>query len=119
MVKACMVSKKSKSLRISITMLVKALARQEKIENSNENSFWSFQGRLPRKDKVIVDALRTLIKNFWKPNQKDVFKRQIGIINHEPHANFFLDMTQTQFYEFFLQRFPQIKISQRFFEMTK
>ena len=28
-------------------------------------------------------------------------------------------MIETQFYEMFLQRFPQIKISQRFFEMTK
>ena len=27
-------------------------------------------------------------------------------------------MTQTHIYEMFLQRFPQIKISQRFFEMT-
>ena len=55
--------------------------RREKIENSNETSFWLFQGRPPCKDKVIVDALRTLIKFFWhdntraSPNQKDVVKR--------------------------------------------
>ena len=55
--------------------------RREKIENSNETYFWSFQGRLSHKDKVIVDALRTLIENFWhdttraSPNQKDVIKR--------------------------------------------
>ena len=35
------------------------------------------------------------------------------------HVQFCLDMTQTQFYEMFLQRFSQIKISQRIFEMTK
>ena len=55
--------------------------RREKIKNSNETIVWSFQGRLPCKDKVIVDALRTLIENFWfdntraSPSQKDVVKR--------------------------------------------
>ena len=39
--------------------------------------------------------------------------------NHEPHAKHFLDMTETQFYEMFLQIFPQVKISQSFFGMTK
>ena len=120
MTKTCMVRKKSKSLRISRTTLVKALVRWEKIENSNETSFWSFQGRLPCKDKVIVDALRTLIENFWhentraSPNQKDVIKRRIWKTNREPHAKHFLDMTQTQFYEMFLQRFPQLKSAKGF-----
>ena len=81
MTKICMVRKTSKSLRISRTTLVKALVRQAKSENSNETSFWSFQGRLPHKDKVIFNALRTLIEKFWNentrasPNQKDVIKR--------------------------------------------
>ena len=84
-----------------------------------------FQGRLPCKDKGIVDALRTLIERILhdktraSPNQKGVVKQRIGKINCEPNAKHFLDMTQTQFYEMFLQRFPQIKISQFFFEMKK
>ena len=64
MAKNCMVSKTSKSLRISRTTLLKAIVRWEKIENSNETSFWSFQGRLPCKDKVIFHALRTLLAIF-------------------------------------------------------
>ena len=75
-----MVRKTSKSLRIGRTTLVKALVRREKIENSNETYFWSFQCRLPHKDKFIVNALRTLIENFWhdnkraSSNKKDVVK---------------------------------------------
>lgn len=83
-----------------------------------------FSGRLPCKDKVVVDALRTLIETFWhdntrvSPNQRDVVRRQIGSINHEPHVKHYLDMTQTKFYERFLQKFSQIRISQIFFEMV-
>ena len=40
------------------------------IEDSKNNYFCSFQGRLPRKDKFIVDALRTLIENFWYDNTR-------------------------------------------------
>ena len=104
---------------------MKVLVKWEKIENSNETSFWSFQGRLPCRDKVIVDVVRTLIEFFWcdntraSPNQKDVVKRWIGKTNCEPHAKHFLDMTQIQFYKIFLQIFPPIKINQRFFDMTK
>ena len=39
--------------------------------------------------------------------------------NREPHEKHFLDMKKIQFYEMFLQIFPQIQISQSFFEMTK
>ena len=81
MEKSLMIRKTSKSLRISRTTLVKALVRREKNENPNETSFWSFQGRIPRKGKVIVDALRILTKKNWcdntraAPNKKDVVKR--------------------------------------------
>ena len=57
--------------------------RREKIKNYNETSFWSFQGRLPHKDKVIVDVVRTLIENFWcdntraSPNQKMLSKDEL------------------------------------------
>ena len=85
MEKSCMIRKISKSLRISRTMLVKALERQEIIEDSKNTYFCSFQGRLPCKDKYIVDALRILIENLWcdntraLTNQRDVVKRRIGI----------------------------------------
>jgi hypothetical protein len=66
MKKSCIVRKTSKSLRIGRSTLQRALQRWEGIEDPNTNSLWSFSGRLPRKDKVLVDALRTLIEKFWQ-----------------------------------------------------
>lgn len=100
-------------LKISRTTLHHALGRREKIEDlGNNNSLWAFSGRLPRKDKVVVDALRWLIEFFWhdnkrvSPNQRDVVRRQIGSRSHESHAKHFSDMTQTQFYEKLVQTYP-------------
>ena len=69
--------------------------------------------------------MRTLIEDYWKnntrpsPNQKDVVRRRIGSRNREPHPKHFLDTTQTQFFHKFQNDYPQISISQRFFEMLK
>jgi len=48
-----------------------------------------------------------------------VVRRRIGSQNCEPHPKHFLDETQTQFYGKFLEKYPQIKICQRYFEMLK
>ena len=97
--------------------------RDLKIQQKNE--LRKFRSRLLQKDKEISEALKSLIKYFLKnntrvsPNQRDVVRRRIGSQNRDPHVKHFLDSTQTQFFAKFIGMYPQIRISQRFFEMGK
>ena len=90
------------------------MLRHERLEDPTKNELWTFSGRLPRKDKEISEALKSLIEEFWKnntrvsPNQRDVVRRRIGSQNHDPHAKHFLDSTQTQFFAKFIGMYPQI-----------
>ena len=74
------------------------MLRCERLEDPTKNELWKFSGRLPWKDKEISEALKSLIKYFWKnnthvyPNQRDIISR-IGSRNHDPHAKHFLDST--------------------------
>ena len=89
------------------------MLRHERLVDLTKNELWAFSGRLPRKDKEISEALKSLIEDFWKnntcvsPNQRDVVRR-IGSQNREPHAKHFLDSTQTRFFENFIGMYPQI-----------
>ena len=73
----------------------------------------------------ISEALKSLTEIFWKnntrvsPNQRDIVRKRIGSQNRDPHAKHFLDSTQTQFFTKFIGMYPQIWITQRFFEMGK
>ena len=75
------------------------MIRCERLEDATKNELWKFSGRLPRKDKEIREALKSLIKDFWKnntrisPNQRDVVRRRIGSQNHDTHVKHFLDST--------------------------
>ena len=88
-------------MRISRKNLSKAIQRRQRIEGTNSNELWEFSWRLPRKDKKVVEALRTIIEEYWKNNtrpslnQRDVVRRRIGSRNCEPHPKHFLDTTQT------------------------
>ena len=101
------------------------MLRHERLEDPTKNELWTFSGRLQWKDKEISEALKSLIEIFWKnnthvlPNQRDVVRRRIGSQNLEPHTKHFLDSTQTQFFAKFIGMYPQIWVSQRFFEMGK
>ena len=105
--------------------LRRAMLRCERLENPTKNDLWTFRGRLSQKDKKISEALKSLIKDIWtnntyvSPNQRYVVRRRIGSQNREPHAKHFLDSTQTQFFAKFIGMYPQIRISQIFFEMGK
>jgi len=63
---------------------MRAIGRHQRVEDPNTNELWAFSGRLPRKDKVVVEALRSLIEDFWNNytrvslNQRDVVRRRIG-----------------------------------------
>ena len=95
------------------------------MEDPTKNELWTFSNRLPWKDKEISESLKSLIEYFWtnntcvSPNQRDVVRRRIGSQNREPHAKYFLDSTQTQFFAQFIGMYSQIWISQRIFEMGK
>ena len=73
------------------------MLRCERLEDPTKNELWTFSGRIPWKDKEISEALKSLIKDFWKnnklvsPNQRDVVRRRIGSQNHDPRAKRFLD----------------------------
>ena len=101
------------------------MLRCERLEDPTKNELWTFSGRLPWKNKEISEALKSLIKAFMKnnthvsPNQRDVVRRRIGSQNCHPHAKHFLDWNQTQFFGKFIGMYPQIRISQIFFEMDK
>ena len=117
--------KTSKTLQIDRGTLRRAMLRRERLENPTKNELWTFSNKLPRNDKEISEALKSLIEIFQKNNthvslnQRDVVRRRIGSQSHDPHVNFFLDSTQTQFFAKFIGMYPQIRISQRFFEMGK
>ena len=84
--------KTSKTLKIGIGTLRRAMLRCERLEDLTKNELWTFSSRLPQKDKEISEALESLIEDFWKnntcvsPNQRDVVRRRIGSQNHEPHS---------------------------------
>ena len=69
------------------------MLRHERLEDQTKNELWTFSNRLPQRDKEISEALKSLIKYFWKnntrvsPNQRDVVRRRIGSQNRDPHAN--------------------------------
>ena len=90
------------------------MLRHKRLEDPTKNELWIFSSRLPRKDKEISEALKSLIKDFWKnnthvsPNQRDVVRRSIGSQNCDPHAKHFLDSTQKQFFAKFIGMYPQI-----------
>ena len=106
--------KKRKTLKLGRGTLRRAMVRCQRLEDPTKNELWTFSGRLLRKDKEISEALKSLIKDFWKnntrvsPNQRDVVRRRIGSQNHDPHAKHFLDSTQTQFFAKFIGMYPQI-----------
>ena len=97
------------------------MVRHERLEDPTKYELWTFSGRLLWKDKEISEALKSLIKDFWKnntrvsPNQRDVVRRRTGSQNHNPHTKHFLDSTQIQFFEKFISMYPQIRISKIFF----
>ena len=109
MKKARLMRKTSKPLKIGRRTLRRVMLRHERLEDPTKNELWTFNGRLPRKDKEISEALKLLIEDFWKnsthfsPNQRDVVRR-IGSRNREPHAKHFLNSTQTQFFAKFMVR---------------
>jgi len=90
------------------------MLRSERLEDPTKNELWTFNSTLPRKDKEISEALKSLIEDFWKtnkcvsPNQRDVVRSRIGSRNCEPHAKHFLDSTQIQFFAKFIGMYPQI-----------
>ena len=90
------------------------MLRHERLEDLTKNELWAFSSRLPRKDKEISEALKSLIEDFWKnntrvsPNQRDVVRRRIGSQNCDPHVKHFLDSTQTQLFAKFIGIYPQI-----------
>ena len=106
--------KKRKTLKIDRGTLRRAMLRHERLEDPRTNELWTFSSRLPRKDKEISKALKSLIEDFWTnnthvtPNQRDVVRRRIGSQNRDPHAKHFLDSTQTQFFAKFIGMYPQI-----------
>ena len=60
--------KKRKILKIGRGTLKRAMLRCERLEDPTKNELWTFSGRLPRKDKEISEALKSLIKDFWINN---------------------------------------------------
>ena len=68
--------------------------------------------------KSLIEDLKKK-KQCVSPNQRDVVRRSIGSQNHDPHAKHILDSTQTQIFTKFIGMYPQIQISQIFFEMGK
>ena len=103
-----------KKLKIGRGTLRRAMLRRERLEDPTKNELWTFSGRLPRKDKEISEALKSLIGDFWKnkahvsPNKRDVVRRRISSQNRDPHAKHFLDSTQKQFFAKFIGIYPQI-----------
>ena len=98
-----------KTLKIGRGALRRAMLRHKRLEDLTKNELWIFSGRLPRKDKEISEALKSLIEDSCKnntcvsPNQRDIVKRRISSQNHDPHAKHFLDSTQTQFFAKFIE----------------
>ena len=114
MKKSPLMRNSSKTLKIGRGTLRRVMLRRERLEDPTKNELWTFSGRLPRKDKEISKALKSLIEDFWKnktlvsPNQRDVVRRRIASQNHNPHVKHFLDSTETQFFAKFIAMYPQI-----------
>ena len=83
--------KTKKILKIGRGTLRRAMLKRERLEDPTKNELWTFNGRLPQKDKEINEALKSLIEDFKKnntcvfPNQRDVVRRRISSQNCDPH----------------------------------
>lgn len=127
-----MIGNLSGYLNIHRKTLQRAMKRRKSIEIDPINQCWSFSGRLPRSDRKLTNEIKIIIEKFWhdhtrvSPNIKDVLKekKSLGSKDYKPeHAKHFLDMTQTQLYNKFvndkvLSAF-NISVSQRSFEKCK
>ena len=91
--------KTRKTLKIGRGTLRRSMVRCERLEDPTKNELWTFHSRLPRKDKEISEALKSLIEEFWKnntrvsSNRRDVVRRRIGSQNCDPHAKKKLNST--------------------------
>lgn len=127
-----MIGNLSGYLNIHRKTLQRAMKRRKSIEIDLVNQCWSFSSRLPRSDRKLTNEIKIIIENFLhdhtrvSPNIKDVLeeKKSLGSKDYKPeHAKHFLDMTQTQLYNKFvndkvLSPF-NISVSQRSFEKCK
>ena len=85
-------------------------------------TLWAFSGRFPRKDMMLVEAVKGLVHTFWNDNTrpssntKDVLKHCRDYRNNELHVKHYLDMTQTQLFEMFKFSHVELRLGKISFE---
>ena len=55
-----------KTFKIGRRTLRRAMVRHERVEDPTRNELWTFSDRLPKNDKEISEALKSLIKDFLR-----------------------------------------------------
>lgn len=76
MKKGHLIRETSQALGINRIFLLISIVRCQRTRDTDDNELWEFLGRLPQKYNLIIEALRSLIEEFWKNNTR-VYLNQI------------------------------------------
>ncbi|VDI21005.1 Hypothetical predicted protein [Mytilus galloprovincialis] len=118
-----------KKLASKLEVPIRRLSGGKRIRTNvlrSEQSCWTITKRKVRSD-AISDEDKRLAYNFWlsteisRPtgNKKDVKRERLEPLVYASHMIHILEKTQTEVYTAFLAEYPDIKMSQRFFEKCK
>lgn len=99
---------------------------QEKSVLCDRNALWASTKRRTRSD-AIPDEHKQLAQDFWGSpgisrttgNKKDVKRERVGPKQYVFHEKQVLEKTQTEVYEEFKEKYPEVRIGQRAFEKCK
>lgn len=119
-------SKKNISEKLGINRRRIAQSIQHRSHTSIGLTPWTALKRKTRND-ATPEEVRRLAYEFWQSpgisrptgNKRDIAKERIGPKEYVEHEKHILEKTQTEVFHDFKQKYPEIKIGQRYFASCK
>ena len=116
----------AKELGINRRRIAASLQHRKNVLQNLQGSSWTKIGRKTRSD-ATPEADKTKAYDFWaspgisRPtgNKRDVARKRTGPNQYIEHEKQILEKTQTEVYREFKEKYPNIKMGQRFFEGCK
>lgn len=93
---------------------------------TTENASWTYTSRKTKSD-ALSDDLKKTIYDFWispenarsTANKQDIKRVRLGPKLYSSHMTFALERTQTEVFTDLKEKYPNVKISQRLYEILK
>ena len=120
-----MKSKVSRLLGINRKRVSNAFKHRQKVLRSKK-SCWTYTERRTRSDAIPAEH-RKLPYDFWAspaisrttPDKKDIVRKRLAPKIYVTHSKHILEKTQTEAFNKFKEKYPDIKMGQRAFEKCK